>query len=231
MFLDNHVHHERTSPYSPHQNAIAERSNRTVFELAAAIMYDANTPLMLWEYAVSTVIHVLNLMPNKALHLISTPYIDIFGRAADVSHLRVFGCDAYLLHPEHKRPTFGLRALKGIFIGYDTTSLSYLIYHNRKVYKSKDVTFNEDISNHNTESNELLQDLIQFVDANPINTPFEQTTSLKNTIAMNDVHPKDDIDPSLPITEATSSTILQDTPPPVITTEPISSYNTRAKKT
>ena len=201
LFLHNNIHHERTSPYSPHQNAIAERSNRTVFELAAAIMYDSNAPLMLWEYAINTVIYVLNLMPNKVLGLKSTPYLNMFGHPADLSHLRVFGCDAYLLLPEHKRPAFGLRAIKGIFVGYDSNSLSYLIYYNRKVYKSKDVTFNEDLSSRIKDNNELIQDLLQFIESNPPNIPLQQPPS----------EPTQD---SEPITSSSSSSTSTSEPPP-----------------
>ena len=36
---DNRIFHSTTSPHSPHQTGIAERSNRTVFDLAAAYMH------------------------------------------------------------------------------------------------------------------------------------------------------------------------------------------------
>jgi transposase InsO family protein len=38
--LDHHgIFYSTTSPYNPHQNGIAERSNRTVFDLAMANMH------------------------------------------------------------------------------------------------------------------------------------------------------------------------------------------------
>ena len=38
---------DHTSPYSPHQNGISDRTNRTLFELAFALMYADNTPISL----------------------------------------------------------------------------------------------------------------------------------------------------------------------------------------
>ena len=143
LFLHQSVTHEKSSPYSPFQNGIAERSNRTIFELASTIMTDANIPLFLWEYAVRCVVYVLNLLPNKALNLNSTPYEQLFGRKPNVSHLRIFGCPAYVLLQEHERPSFGVHAFKSTFVGYDENSLSYLFYFNHSIYKSRDVIFNE----------------------------------------------------------------------------------------
>ena len=44
LLEDNYIAHQTTSPHTPHQNGIAERSNRTVFELAVAILYAADAP-------------------------------------------------------------------------------------------------------------------------------------------------------------------------------------------
>ena len=160
FFEAQNIHHFKTSPYSPHQNGIAERSNRTVFESAAAMLHDSQLPVTFWEHAVKCVVHVLNLLPNKALNLQSSPFTSIFHRPADISHLRVFGSDIYMLLQDHQRQSFGLRAVKGIFVGYCESSLSYLVYHNRKIYKSKDVSFNEDISYRIKSSSPLENELI-----------------------------------------------------------------------
>ena len=60
------VFHSTTSPYSPHQNGIAERSNRTVFDLAAACMHACGLAIKYWTYAVKYVIDTLNHLPNRA---------------------------------------------------------------------------------------------------------------------------------------------------------------------
>jgi hypothetical protein len=143
----NGIFHSTTSPYTPHQNAVAERTNRTVFDLAAACMHACGISIKHWTHAVSYVIHTLNHIPNKALNLTSTPYIQVFNAIPDVSYFRTFGCDAYLVLPEHKRPSFGLRAVKGIFIGYcQPFSLAYKVLYNGNIHQTGHVYFNEDLS-------------------------------------------------------------------------------------
>ena len=60
-----------TAPYSPSQNGIAERMNRTLVEIARAMRISADLPENLWESAIRTryhetvgvgSIHILSLM-------------------------------------------------------------------------------------------------------------------------------------------------------------------------
>jgi hypothetical protein len=164
LLLDKHgVFHSTTSPYTPHQNAIAERSNRTIFDLAAACMHACGISIKHWTHAVSYVIHTLNHVPNKALSLTSTPYIQVFKAIPNVSYFRTFGCDAYLVLPEHKRPSFGLRAVKGIFIGYcHPFSLAYKILYNGTIYHTGHVYFNEDLSTLPPPHESLTEDINKF---------------------------------------------------------------------
>jgi IS30 family transposase len=151
LCVQNKIKHITTSPYNPHQNGIAERTNRTVFELAFAAMYNARTPSYLWPYAVKAAIHILNILPNSSLNMESSPYYQIHQQPANITHLRVFGCDCYANIPETQRTHFGLRAIKATFLGYDQPqSLAYYVYYNKKVYKSGHVTFNEDINSRQT---------------------------------------------------------------------------------
>ena len=44
---------ETTAPYSPSQNGVAEWFNRTLLELARAMLIAKNLPTFLWDEAVS----------------------------------------------------------------------------------------------------------------------------------------------------------------------------------
>jgi hypothetical protein len=157
------VFHSTTSPYSPHQNGIAERSNRTVFDLAAAVMHACGIAIRYWTHAVAFVIHTLNHLPCKALNLISTPHIEVFQQVPDVSYFRTFGCDAYMVLPDNKRPSFGLRAVKGIFLGYcHPHSLSYKILYRGHIYETGHVYFNEDLSTLQPPDNALIDNIKSF---------------------------------------------------------------------
>lgn len=180
LLEDNFIAQQTTSPHTPHQNGIAERSNRTIFELAVALLYDSNAPLKLWPYAAKHVIYILNRMPNKRLNLYSTPYTEVYKQAPDVSHLRTFGCDTYIVLPAHQQPSLGLRSARGIFIGFDEPrSLAYLVYVNNKVQRTGHAHFNEDLSTRVHTNNKLERDLrtlIQQVD-NPLQSDATNATS------------------------------------------------------
>ena len=54
------VVHHTTRPYTPEQNGVAERYNRTVMESARCMLYAKSVPLYLWTEAVHHANYVLN---------------------------------------------------------------------------------------------------------------------------------------------------------------------------
>jgi len=60
LLEESEIIHSTTSPYTPHQNGIAERTNRTVFDLAAACMHQSGLAIKHYTHAVQFVIHTLN---------------------------------------------------------------------------------------------------------------------------------------------------------------------------
>ena len=67
------IKHEVTAPYSPEQNGVAERANRTILERTKAILADTELPKKLWMEIASTVVHLKNRSPTKSLDR-KTPY-------------------------------------------------------------------------------------------------------------------------------------------------------------
>jgi hypothetical protein len=144
----NGIEHETTAPHTPHQNGVAERTNRTVCELAVATMLSSGTPPFLWPYAIRFVVYVTQRFPTVALDMRSTSYVNAHREIPDVSRIRTFGCDAYSHLPDNQRDSFGARAVKGLHVGVDEQSLSYLFYNpaTRRVTKTGHICFNEDLS-------------------------------------------------------------------------------------
>ena len=67
------------------------------------------------------------------------------GIKSDVSHLKVFGCIAYVHIPDELRTKLDPKAEKCIFIGYSLEQKGYRCYNpiTRKIRVSRDVVFDE----------------------------------------------------------------------------------------
>ncbi|KAJ4820740.1 polyprotein [Rhynchospora pubera] len=136
-----------TTPYTPEQNGVAERKNRTVVELARSMLKSKNLPNLFWAEAVATAVYLLNLSPTKAV-MNRTPYEAWFERKPIVSHLRLFGCVAYTLVNSHSRKKLDAKSEKCIFIGYCIQSKGYRLYNpeTQKIIISRNVMFDENTS-------------------------------------------------------------------------------------
>ena len=62
-----------------------------------------------------------------------------------MSHLRVFGCDAYAHTPKKYKSKFVAKSRKFILVGYNSQSASYRLYdpEHRRLEHSRDVIFDE----------------------------------------------------------------------------------------
>ena len=73
QYFGGKIDFQFTSPHTPHQNGIAERTNRTIAEDAFAMMTAAKSPLNLWDLAVRAAVYVSNFLPSNSLNN-SSPY-------------------------------------------------------------------------------------------------------------------------------------------------------------
>ncbi|KAM2147901.1 hypothetical protein EV1_003836 [Malus domestica] len=56
-----------TVSYTPQQNGVAERKNRTIVEMAKAMLHDKGIPQYLWGEAVNTAVYLMNRHPTVAV--------------------------------------------------------------------------------------------------------------------------------------------------------------------
>ena len=134
-----------TSPHTPEQNGIAERTNRTVTEMARALRLQAGLPKEYWALACECAVHTVNRLPSSAINW-ETPYRRMFGKDARLEYFRVFGCRAYVHVYDHERKKLDPKAWRGIFVGYHPHNYRcYKVYDplRKKLYFSTHVTFNE----------------------------------------------------------------------------------------
>jgi hypothetical protein len=65
------------------------------------------------------------------------------GKEVNLQHLRVFGCVSYVRVKDSDRDKLDPKARKCVFIGYGSDDMGYRFWDesNRKVIRSRDVTF------------------------------------------------------------------------------------------
>ena len=97
------IKHELTVPYSPEQNGVAERMNRTLVESTPAMIAHAGLSNTYWAEAVVTAAYIRNRSPTVAIKEDVTPYEKWYERKPSIAHLKVFGCVAYAHIPDSQR--------------------------------------------------------------------------------------------------------------------------------
>jgi hypothetical protein len=134
-----------TAPYSPSQNGIAERFNRTLLELARAMLFARGLPKFLWAEAVSHAAYLRNHAPTRALDGM-TPEEAWTGQKPDVSHLREFGCPVWVRDEDQNLSKLSPRANEFIFVGFEDGSKAIRYYdaQKRRVKVSRNYVFGND---------------------------------------------------------------------------------------
>ena len=89
-------------PYTPQQNGVAERKNRSLKEMATCMMEDKILPPKFWAEAINYTSYIQNRVPQKQLDGM-TPFEACSGHKPDVTHFRIFGSRAWARIPTEKR--------------------------------------------------------------------------------------------------------------------------------
>ena len=91
FLTNNGIIHQKTNPYTPQQNGMSERMNRTLVEKARCLLFDAGLQKCFWAEAINTAVYLRN-RSAVAGHK-KTPYEIWTQKQPDVSHLRIFGSE------------------------------------------------------------------------------------------------------------------------------------------
>ena len=138
---ENGIIHEITAPYTPDQNGVSERANRTVIQRVKAILSETKLPKPLWMELAQTVVYLKNRSPTRTLEN-KTPYEAWYGKKPDLFHLRALGTTAYALIPDETRTKLDFNTRKCQLVGYGGTN-QYRLYDPVKndVIISRNVVF------------------------------------------------------------------------------------------
>jgi hypothetical protein len=140
--------HQTTNHYTPQQNGVSERSNRTVMDSVRSSIYNNNSSNQLLQ---NTGRHLMELwgeflcatvyVRNRSVSSISDvpQYEKLFNKRPSVAHLRILGCRTYAHVPDAVRKCW--------FVGYCDNIKGWRLWDpvTRKIIISRDVFFDETI--------------------------------------------------------------------------------------
>jgi transposase InsO family protein len=181
---DEGIKHEFSSPYTPQQNGVVERKNRTLLDMARTMLDEYKTLDQFWMEAINTACYAINRL---YLHRIlkKTSYELLTGKKPNVSYFRVFGSKCFILVKRGRKSKFAPKAVEGFLLGYDSNTKAYRVFNKTTglVEVSCDIVFDE------TNGSQVEQ-----VDLDELDDEEAPCVALRN-MSIGDVCPKESEEP------------------------------------
>jgi len=121
--VEHEIIYERTPPFSPQSNGIAERKNRTLTDLMNAMLSTVGLSKEWWGEVILTVCHVLSRVSAKNKEI--TSFGEWEKRRLNLLYLCTRGCLAKVNVPINKKRKFGPKIVDCVFPGYFFNNARY----------------------------------------------------------------------------------------------------------
>lgn len=179
--------HQKSNPYTPEQNGLCERFNRTIVEKARCLLFDANLGKEFWGEATNTAVYLQNRTVAAALDN-RTPYELWTGTKPDISHIRIFGSTVMVHVAKQKRKKWDKKSLKCILTGYPENIKGYRVYNpeTRTVFTSRDVVIIEPEINSECMIQVQDQNVASVGDEDKPEQQGQKVTSFESTSCLED---------------------------------------------
>lgn len=136
------IEYQYTSPNTPQLNGVAERKNRTLFEMVRCMLNQANLPRKFWGEAVTTANYLQNRLITSSTN--KTPYELWHGKRPQMKSLAAFGSECFVKVLNQNRSKLDNCSKQLILLGFDENNCNiYRCYDKdeRKIVISRDVVF------------------------------------------------------------------------------------------
>ncbi|RVW86250.1 Retrovirus-related Pol polyprotein from transposon TNT 1-94 [Vitis vinifera] len=142
---DQGIRRELTAAYTPQQNGVSEKKNRTILNMVRSLLARGKIPKSFWPEVVNWSIHVLNRSPTFSVQNM-TPEKAWSGWKPAVDHFKIFCCIAYAHITDEKRNKLDDKGEKCVFLGVSEASKAYKLFNplTKKIVTSRDVIFDEE---------------------------------------------------------------------------------------
>ncbi|KAG7598707.1 Zinc finger CCHC-type superfamily [Arabidopsis suecica] len=133
-----------TAAFTPQQNGVAERKNRTIMNAVRSMLSERQVPKAFWSEATNWSVHIQNRSPTAAVEE-TTPEEAWSGKKPVVEYFRVFGCIGHVHIPDQRRRKLDDKSKKCVFLGVSEESKAWRLYDpiTKTIVISKDVVFDE----------------------------------------------------------------------------------------
>uniref|UniRef100_A0A2N9IA16 Retrovirus-related Pol polyprotein from transposon TNT 1-94 n=1 Tax=Fagus sylvatica TaxID=28930 RepID=A0A2N9IA16_FAGSY len=135
---------QRSCPYTPQQNGVAERKNRHLLDVVRTLLIESSVPPKFWVEALTTATFLINRLPSQALNL-ESPYFRLYHHHPTYTNLHTFGCVCFMHLPPPDRNKLSAQSIRCAFLGYSVTQKGYVCYDptSNRVRVSRNVLFFE----------------------------------------------------------------------------------------
>uniref|UniRef100_A0A1B6DFK3 Integrase catalytic domain-containing protein n=2 Tax=Clastoptera arizonana TaxID=38151 RepID=A0A1B6DFK3_9HEMI len=163
--------------YTPQQDGVSERLNFTLMSKVRTLFAETNLPKYLWGEAICCVAYQLNRSPTKTLN--GKIPAQVFLGKFDLKKLKVFGSKAWAYKLPVPADKLATRAVECVMVGYGSNGYRVWNPASNKVFKSRDIRFDENTFVHKAKENLYVPPLIIDSDSSE-QVPTQEQCSIQN---------------------------------------------------
>lgn len=127
---------QHTTPYSPQQNGVAERKNRTLNDAVRTMLISSDLPQTLWAEAMKNAVYTFNRIVRKKKN--ATPIELFFNKKAKATFVE-FGTEVYVMTQKHERSKFDPHGKLVKFLSVDDNSKGFRLWNGKKIFVDRNV--------------------------------------------------------------------------------------------